>query len=54
MLRERLEAAGVASAAIREFDDPATAYRAARGSSAEADRIIVFGSFQTVAAALSA
>jgi dihydrofolate synthase / folylpolyglutamate synthase len=54
MLRERLEAAGVAPAAIREFDDPAAAYRAARGSSAEADRIVVFGSFQTVAAALSA
>jgi dihydrofolate synthase/folylpolyglutamate synthase len=54
MLREQLEAAGVAPAAIQEFDDPAMAYRAALGASAEADRIIVFGSFQTVAAALSA
>ena len=54
MLRDRLEAAGVAPAAIREFENPATAYRAACGASAEADRIIVFGSFQTVAAALSA
>jgi len=54
LLRERLEAAGVAPAAIREFDDPVAAYRAARGASAEADRIVVFGSFQTVAAALSA
>ena len=54
LLRERLEAAGVAPAAIREFDNPAAAYRAARGASADADRIAVFGSFQTVAAALSA
>ena len=45
MLRDRLEAAGVAPAAIREFDDPAAAYRAACGASTEADRIIVFGSF---------
>jgi dihydrofolate synthase/folylpolyglutamate synthase len=54
LLHERLEAAGVAPAAIRQFDDPVAAYRAARGASAEADRIVVFGSFQTVAAALSA
>ncbi len=54
MLRGRLEAAGVAPTAIREYDDPAAAYRAACGASAEADRILVFGSFQTVAAALSA
>jgi dihydrofolate synthase/folylpolyglutamate synthase len=52
-LRLRLEAAGVASAAIREFDDPGSAYRAAREAVAEADRIIVFGSFLTVAAALA-
>ena len=52
-LRARLEAAGVAPAAIREFSDPASAYRATREATAEADRIIVFGSFLTVAAALA-
>jgi dihydrofolate synthase/folylpolyglutamate synthase len=52
-LRLRLEAAGVASAAIRDFPDPASAYRAAREAVSEADRIIVFGSFLTVAAALA-
>jgi len=52
-LRFRLEASGVAPSAIREFADPASAYRAARGAVAEADRIIVFGSFLTVAAALA-
>jgi dihydrofolate synthase/folylpolyglutamate synthase len=52
-LRLRLEAAGVAPAAIRDFNDPASAYRAAREAVAEADRIIVFGSFLTVAAALA-
>ena len=53
MLRARLVAAGVAGEAIREFDAPGTAYRAACGEVAEADRIIVFGSFLTVAAALA-
>jgi hypothetical protein len=52
-LRARLESAGIASAAIREFDDAGDAYRAARGASVEADRIVVFGSFLTVAAALA-
>jgi dihydrofolate synthase/folylpolyglutamate synthase len=52
-LRLRLEAAGVAPAAIRDFNDPASAYRAAREAVGEADRIIVFGSFLTVAAALA-
>ena len=52
-LRERLESAGVASGAIREFEDAGDAYLAARGASAEADRIVVFGSFLTVAAALA-
>ena len=52
-LRMRLEAAGVAPAAIRDFNDPASAYRAAREAVEEADRIIVFGSFLTVAAALA-
>jgi dihydrofolate synthase/folylpolyglutamate synthase len=53
VVRERLEAAGVAPTAIRSFDDPGDAYGAARGNASEADRIIVFGSFLTVAAALS-
>jgi dihydrofolate synthase/folylpolyglutamate synthase len=52
-LRLRLEAAGVAPADIRDFADPAAAYRAAREAVVEADRIIVFGSFLTVAAALA-
>ena len=52
-LRQRLETAGVAPAAIRNFNDPASAYCAAREAVAEADRIIVFGSFLTVAAALA-
>ncbi len=52
-LRARLESAGIATGAIREFDDAGDAYRAARDASAEADRIIVFGSFLTVAAALA-
>ena len=52
-LRQRLEAAGVAPSAIATFDSPDAAYRAARESAAEADRIIVFGSFLTVAAALA-
>jgi len=53
-LREALLAAGVASEAIRAFDDVAQAYAVARDVAGEADRIVVFGSFLTVAAALSA
>lgn len=53
-LRRRLQAAGVAPEAIREYADPAAAYAAAREEALEADRIIVFGSFFTVAAALAA
>jgi dihydrofolate synthase / folylpolyglutamate synthase len=53
MLRARLVSAGIDASAIETYDDPAEAYRAAREASAEADRIVVFGSFQTVAAALS-
>jgi dihydrofolate synthase/folylpolyglutamate synthase len=53
-LRLRLEAAGVGPAAIREYADPSAAYHAAREEAAENDRIIVFGSFLTVAAALAA
>ncbi len=48
-----LRAGGIAPEAIRRFDDVAAAYAAARESAGEADRIIVFGSFLTVAAALA-
>ena len=48
-----LRADGIAPEAIRRFDDVAAAYTAARESAGEADRIIVFGSFLTVAAALA-
>jgi dihydrofolate synthase/folylpolyglutamate synthase len=53
-LQARLAAAGVAAAAIRAFPDVATAYRAALDDATEADRIVVFGSFLTVAAAMAA
>jgi dihydrofolate synthase/folylpolyglutamate synthase len=53
LLRRRLEHAGVPPNAIRTFDDAGAAYRAAQEDAAEADRIIVFGSFLTVAAALA-
>jgi dihydrofolate synthase/folylpolyglutamate synthase len=54
VLRQRLQDAGVALGAVREYADPAAAYRAAREEAAETDRIIVFGSFLTVAAVLAA
>jgi len=44
----------VAAPAIRAFPDVATAYRAAVDDATEADRIVVFGSFLTVAAAVAA
>ena len=53
LLRRHLEQAGVVADAIRTFDDAGAAYRAAREIATEADRIIVFGSFLTVAAALA-
>jgi len=53
MLRARLVSAGIDASSIETFDDPSDAYRAACEASREADRIVVFGSFQTVAAALS-
>jgi dihydrofolate synthase/folylpolyglutamate synthase len=53
-VRQELAAAGVAPGAIRTFDDVAAAFAAARDEAGEADRIIVFGSFLTVAAALAA
>ncbi len=53
-VRDALSNAGVAAADVRTFDDVGSAYRAARDEAGEADRIIVFGSFLTVAAALAA
>ncbi len=53
-LRDALVRGGVAESAIRTFDDVASAYAAARGEALEADRIVVFGSFLTVAAVLAA
>ena len=53
LLRRHLEQAGVVADAIRTFDDAGAAYRGAREIASEADRIIVFGSFLTVAAALA-
>jgi dihydrofolate synthase/folylpolyglutamate synthase len=53
LLGERLAHAGVDGDAIRAFASPGEAYAAARGIASEADRIVVFGSFLTVAAALA-
>jgi dihydrofolate synthase/folylpolyglutamate synthase len=53
LLAERLAGAGVAADAIHAFATPGEAYAAARGMALEADRIVVFGSFLTVAAALA-
>jgi dihydrofolate synthase/folylpolyglutamate synthase len=53
-IRVRLEEAGVARSAIRMFVDIDAGFAAAREAAGEADRIIVFGSFLTVAAALAA
>jgi dihydrofolate synthase/folylpolyglutamate synthase len=53
-LRDALVAAGVPPAAVRVHADVPAALAAARGAAAEADRIVVFGSFLTVAAALPA
>ena len=49
-----LVGAGVAPRAIRNFDDVASAFAAARAEVGEADRIVAFGSFLTVAATLAA
>ena len=48
-----LVAAGIAAEATRTFDDVGSAFAAARAAASDADRIIVFGSFLTVAAALA-
>jgi dihydrofolate synthase/folylpolyglutamate synthase len=45
--------AGIAAEATRAFDDVGSAFAAARAAAGDADRIIVFGSFLTVAAALA-
>ena len=52
-LRQHLLRAGVGDDAIRAFDDVTAAYAAATSVAGEADRIVVFGSFLTVAAALA-
>ena len=51
-LAQVLRQAGVG--ALREFENPAKAYAAARSGAAENDRIVVFGSFHTVAGVISA
>ncbi len=51
-LAERIRAAGVpddAEHSVTTWDSPATAYDAARSRAGEGDRILVFGSFLTVA-----
>ena len=53
-IRAELAQAGIAPHATRTFDDIGSAFAAACGEADEADRIIVFGSFLTVAAALAA
>ena len=49
-----LRAAGIDPTAIRESDSVAQAFAAARNDANETDRIAAFGSFLTVAAALTA
>jgi dihydrofolate synthase/folylpolyglutamate synthase len=53
-IRTELARAGIAPGASRTFDSIESGFAAARGEAGEADRIIVFGSFLTVAAALAA
>ena len=53
-LAARLRARGVDAAAIVECADVASALDAARSEAVDADRIVAFGSFLTVAAALGA
>jgi dihydrofolate synthase/folylpolyglutamate synthase len=53
-IRAELAHAGIAASAIRTFADIGSAFAAAREDAGEADRIIIFGSFLTVAAALAA
>lgn len=51
-MSEALQRAGVALAAIRNFDTVGEAGAAARNVASETDRIVIFGSFLTVAAVL--
>ena len=53
-LRDRMQQAGVAAEAIDASDDIGRALAKARDAATEADRIVVFGSFVTVAAAIAA
>jgi len=53
-LRERMQQAGIAADAIDASDDIGRALAKARDAATEADRIVVFGSFITVAAAIAA
>jgi dihydrofolate synthase/folylpolyglutamate synthase len=53
-LASELARVGIPADAIRAFDDIPAALRAAQGECSEADRIVVFGSFLTVGAALGA
>jgi dihydrofolate synthase / folylpolyglutamate synthase len=53
-VRDELAAAGIGGETVRQFPDIASAFAAARETAGEADRIAVFGSFLTVAAALAA
>jgi dihydrofolate synthase/folylpolyglutamate synthase len=53
-LADALARAGVPPAAVRAAPDVESAWRAAVDSAGEADRIVAFGSFLTVAAALAA
>ncbi len=54
VIRDALVAAGVDASALRNFPDIGSAFAAAREAAGEADRIVVFGSFLTVAAGLAA
>jgi len=53
VIRETLVAAGIDASCVRNFPDIRSAFTAAREAAGEADRIAVFGSFLTVAAALA-
>jgi dihydrofolate synthase/folylpolyglutamate synthase len=52
--RDQLIAAGAEVSAVEVFPDVASAFAAARDKAGETDRIVVFGSFITVAAVLAA
>ena len=52
-IADELAAAGIAPQAIRQFATIDDAWRAAGVAAGEADRIVAFGSFLTVAAALA-